>query len=123
MAVGVQIENTASSACVLDRAPYALSLVETGGSGAALAVAYLPGAAGAVQTLAPGAVVGADLNWANWCQGDPGPLAIRFTLRPGGSAAESLMNGPSGVGYVPGCSDPRRPSTITFLDWFTEPPG
>ncbi len=122
-AVIVLIENTASSACVLDQPPYALSLVGTGGSGAALAVAYLPGAAGAARTLGAGAVGEADLNWANWCQGDPGPLVIRFTLRSGGGAVESLMDGPSGVGYVPGCNDPRRPSSITFLEWATEPPG
>lgn len=123
VAVMVQIENTAWSACVLDRPPYALSLVGTGESGAALAVAYLPGAAGAARTLGAGAVGEADLNWANWCQGDPGPLVIRFTLRSGGGAVESLMDGPSGVGYVPECNDPRRPSSITFLEWATEPPG
>jgi hypothetical protein len=60
----------------------------------------------------------ADLNWANWCHGDPGPLRVGLTLPGGVGAVESPFDGPPGYAYVPGCTASGRPSTVTFLGWF-----
>lgn len=119
----VELENTGSAACVLDRAPSALSLVGAGGTASALAVTYQPGAARTALSLRPGAVADADLNWANWCHGDPGPLRVRLTLPGGVGTVESPFDGPPDYAYVPGCTASGRPSTVTFLGWLAGASG
>ncbi len=119
----VQVENVGPTECVLAQAPSALSLVGAGGTATALAVTYRVGSARTALSLRPGAVAEADLNWANWCHGDLGPLRVRLTFPGGAGTVESPFDGPPDYDYVPGCTASGRPSTVTFLGWLAVPPG
>ena len=110
----VEIENIGSAPCVLDGSPSAISPVGTSGTAPALAITYQPATARTALTLHPGDVADADLNWANWCHRDPGPLRVRLTLPGGAGTVESPFDGPPNYDYVPGCIAPGRPSTVMF---------
>jgi hypothetical protein len=50
--------------------------------------------------------------WANWCGPAPGPLSVRVTLAAGG-VVTGPFDGPPDYDYVPLCTGPGAPSTIS----------
>jgi uncharacterized protein DUF4232 len=67
--------------------------------------------------IRPGEVAGLTITWTNWCDPQiPGkkrvaPSAVRITLANGTGHVDADYNA------VPGCLDPKRPSTIEVSPW------
>jgi hypothetical protein len=106
----VVVTNTSSSACKLEASP-TIGLVGTEGI---LPVQQVPGVSLSPVTLAPGASASFTIDWANWCQSDPGTTQISLGF-PDGSSVRGPFDGPPNSNFVPGCLNATQASTVSLV--------
>jgi Protein of unknown function (DUF4232) len=113
----VEFTNAGARPCVLRGVPQ-VAITLAGGKPLPVRQMRAPNLSPSPVVLPPGALDAADLVvfWANWCGRPPGPLSVHVTLPAGGGVVTGPFNGPPDHDYVPHCTSPGRPSTISVID-------
>lgn len=112
----IEFTNIGSGPCILRGLP-TVTIVRADGTSLPARLVRVPPLQLGPVVLAPGRPDAADLVvfWANWCGHRPGPLRVRVTL-PAVGVVTGPFDGPPGYDYVPRCTSPGLPSTLSVLD-------